>query len=48
MDKSKEQEAIEEEAMFDEDIKFEDLGICSELLEAITQLKYKYPTKIQR
>jgi superfamily II DNA/RNA helicase len=41
-------EHIEAEEMFDENVSFADVGVCEELVEKCEKLGYKYPTIIQR
>jgi superfamily II DNA/RNA helicase len=42
------EENTEREDFFDENVSFEDVGVCPELMESCDKLGYKHPTLIQR
>ena len=45
---SKTEETIEDNVRQDDDSKnFEELGVCSEICEAVKKMGYKHPSKIQ-
>ena len=41
-------QTIPQEALFDENVSFADVGVCPELVDVCTKLGYEYPTVIQR